>query len=49
MKSILEELYPEGITETSLNDILAFEPEWLLNELGLADEEEVAMLDLDEE
>ena len=47
--AILEELYPEGISEDSLNAILAHEPEWLLNELGLADEEEVAMLDLDEE
>lgn len=45
-ESILEELYPEGITETSLNDILAFEPEWLLNELGIADDEEKAMLEL---
>ena len=48
-ESILEDLYPEGIDETALNDILSFEPEWLLNELGIADEEEVAMLDLDEE
>lgn len=47
--AILEELYPEGISEDSLNAILAHEPEWLLNELGIADEEEVAMLDLDEE
>ena len=45
--SILEELYPDGIDEESLNDILAYSPEWLLNELGLADDEEKAMLDVE--
>lgn len=34
-EEVLEELYPEGINETQLNDILWFEPEWVYNVCGL--------------
>lgn len=34
---LLEEWYPEGIDETSLNDILAYEPETVYPYLGLRD------------
>lgn len=37
---ILEDLYPDGMTETDLNDLLWFEPEWIFETLGLNDEEE---------
>ena len=38
--SLIEELYPDGIDETHLNDLLWFEEEWLYEMLGIADEEE---------
>ena len=34
---LLEEWYPEGIDETTLNDILAFEPETVYPHIGLRD------------
>ena len=34
---MLEDIYPEGLTRTELNDILWFEPEWVLDMLGLSD------------
>lgn len=37
---LIEELYPDGIDETLLNDILWFEPEWVFESLGIAQEEE---------
>lgn len=37
---ILEESYPEGLSETTLNDILWFESEWLYGMLGLPTEEQ---------
>ena len=39
-ENILDELYPEGLTETELNDILWFEPEWIFETLGIEEEEE---------
>lgn len=39
-ESLIEELYPEGIEEVTLNDILWFEPEFILESLGLSEEEE---------
>jgi hypothetical protein len=36
----MEELYPDGIDETSLNDILRFEEDWVFEMLGISDEEE---------
>lgn len=37
---LIEELYPDGLSETSLNDILWFEEEWIFEMLGISDEEE---------
>ena len=37
LDSLLEEIYPEGLDETELNDLLWFEPEWILDSLGLGD------------
>ncbi len=38
--SLIEELYPDGLSETQLNDILWFEPEWIFESLGISEEEE---------
>ena len=32
---LLEELYPEGISESHLNDILWFESDWVFAKLGI--------------
>ena len=40
LEFLLEELYPDGIEETQLNDLLWFESEWLLESLGISEEEE---------
>lgn len=34
---MMNELYPDGIDITKLNDILWFESEWVLNMLGIKD------------
>lgn len=39
-ESLIDELYPDGIEEVTLNDILWFEPEFILESLGLSEEEE---------
>ena len=33
--SMIEELHPEGLTETELNNILRFEDEWIFKQLGI--------------
>ena len=38
--TLLEEIYPDGITKTGLNDLLRFDSEFCLNLVGLSDEEE---------
>lgn len=40
--SLIEELYPDGLSATELNDLLWFEPEWVYENLGIeeSDEEE---------
>lgn len=38
--SLIEELYPDGIEETRLNDLLWFDSEWVLDCLGIDEEEE---------
>lgn len=38
--AMMEELYPDGLTDTQLNDILWFEEEWIYDNLGISDEEE---------
>lgn len=37
---LMEELYPEGLSETQLNDILWFEEDWIFENLGISDEDE---------
>ena len=38
--NLIEELYPDGLTETQLNDILWFEEDWIFEMLGISEEEE---------
>lgn len=40
LEFILEELYPDGMTEGELNDLLWFEPDWLFETLGISEEDE---------
>lgn len=40
LDALIDELYPEGISETQLNDILWFEPDFILDSLGLGEDEE---------
>ena len=37
LEFLLEDMYPDGLTRTELNDILWFEPEWVFDMLGLSD------------
>ena len=41
LENILEELYPDGMTETELNDLLWFEPETVYEWLGIRSEEQI--------
>lgn len=49
LESILEELYPEGMTDTELNDLLWFEPETVFEWLGIDDDDDDEEEDEDEE
>jgi len=40
LEYMLEELYPEGMTDTQLNDLLWFDSEWVLEQLGIVEEDE---------
>lgn len=35
---LIEDLYPDGMSETQLNDILWFEDEWICEALGIDNE-----------
>ena len=35
LEFILDDLYPNGMTETQLNDILWFDDEWIYETLGI--------------
>ena len=35
LEFILDDLYPDGLTETQLNDILWFDDEWVYEILGI--------------
>lgn len=37
--NLIEELYPDGLSETTLNDILWFESDWIFEMLGITEEE----------
>lgn len=36
-EALIEELYPEGLTETQLNDILWFESDWIFEQLNISE------------
>ena len=36
---LIDELYPEGLTDTELNDLLWFDSGWILENLGIKEEE----------
>ena len=38
--NLIEELYPDGLTDTQLNDLLWFEDEWIFEMLGIEIDEE---------
>lgn len=38
LEFILDDLYPDGLTETQLNDILWFDDEWIYEVLGIEEE-----------
>ena len=35
LEFMLEDLYPDGLTDTQLNDILWFDDEWIYETLGI--------------
>ena len=40
-EALIEEIYPDGLTDTQLNDILWFiDTDWILKSLGIKEEEE---------
>ena len=41
LEEALNELYPEGLDETTLNDILWFETDWIAEILGYSDWEDL--------
>lgn len=41
LEQILEDTYPDGMTETELNDLLWFEPEIIYEWLGIRSEEQI--------
>jgi hypothetical protein len=47
--NLIDELYPDGLSETHLNDILWFESEWVYEMLGIKEEEEEEETNEDEE
>ena len=36
---LIEELYPEGLTDTALNDLLWFDSDFIFESLGIEEEE----------
>jgi hypothetical protein len=40
LESILDELYPDGMTETQLNDLMWFDFDTIKNWLGIEEDEE---------
>jgi hypothetical protein len=35
---LIEDLYPDGLTETELNDLLWFEADWIYEQLNIREE-----------
>ena len=40
MEFLLDELYPDGMSETELNDLLRFDSDCVFETLGISDEDE---------
>lgn len=40
LDELITDCFPEGLTETELNDILWFEPTWVLDNLGIEDDDD---------
>ena len=38
--SLIEELYPDGLSETALNDLLWFEEDWVFEMLGITEDQD---------
>lgn len=38
--ALIEGLYPDGLSETSLNDLLWFESDWIYETLGISEDED---------
>jgi hypothetical protein len=49
IESILEELYPDGMSETQINDIFWFEEDWIAEMLGYEDFEAIMRRDIEDE
>lgn len=41
LERLFDELHPEGLSDTELNDILWFEDDWIYQTLGIRTEEEI--------
>jgi hypothetical protein len=39
-ENLIDELYPDGLTDTQLNDLLWFEPDFIFENLGISEEDE---------
>ena len=39
LAELITQCYPEGLTETKLNDLLWFEPTWVLSSLEIEDDD----------
>ena len=37
---LINELYPDGLSETNLNDLLWFETDWIYENLGISEEDQ---------
>lgn len=37
---LIEELYPDGLSDTQLNDVLWFESDWIFEQLGISEDDE---------
>ena len=48
-ESILEEMYPDGVDETQINDIFWFEEDWIAEMLGYNSFEEIMNRDEEDE
>ena len=40
LDTLLEDLYPDGLSETELNDLLWFDSDWIFEQLGISEDED---------